>query len=177
MITWSLMLASGSAQDDTFASFEDLWSDPTLMGFSDYPSETDFYSQLSSAQGIISLASPIADLNQDNATDLLLLNISSDPETNAFRSEISILSGRDGSVLWARDYPDSLAFAFPVEDLNGDGRRDIIVDTVLAGTKFVPCSSIAALDGGNGTEIWSKSHIFCCRLCLPRQKRHQRQCL
>jgi outer membrane protein assembly factor BamB len=142
-------------------------SDQTLMDFSDYTYETDLHSQLSAAQGIMSLAFPISDLNQDNATDLLVLNITSDPETYAFRSEISAMSGRNGSVLWAKDYPDSLAFASPAGDLNGDGRTDIMVDVVLAGTKFIPYSSIAVLDGSNGTEIWSKPQIFAVTFAYP----------
>ncbi len=165
------MLAAGAAQDDSLASLGDLWTetidDQTLTGLSDYASEADLYSQLPASQGILSLAFPILDLNRDNATDMLILNISSDPETDVFSSEISAMSGRDGSVLWAKDYPDSLAFAFPAGDINGDGRMDIMVDVALAGTKFIPYSNIEVLDGSNGMEIWSKRQIFAVTFVYP----------
>jgi len=165
------LLALGAAQDDSLASLGDLWTetidDQTLTTFSDYASEADLYSQLPASQGILSLAFPILDLNQDNATDMLILNISSDSETGVFSSEISAMSGRDGSELWAKEYPDSLAFAFPAGDINGDGRMDIMVDVALAGTKFIPYSSIAVLDGSNGTEIWSKLQIFAVSFVYP----------
>ncbi len=171
LISWSLLLVSGLAQDDAPASMGNLWAEgmdeQALMDLLANTYESDANMQLTNSTGIISLALPIPDLNQDNATDLLALNITSDPATDTTSSQVSAISGRDGSTLWLKEYSDSMAYAFPAGDLNDDGRTDIMVDEVLAGTKFIPYSSVSALDGGSGTEIWTRPQILSITIAYP----------
>ena len=63
------------------------------LDFADNYYDSDFYSQIPNEPEVISLAFPATDLNGDNATDLLVMNISSDADTGAFNSEISAFSG------------------------------------------------------------------------------------
>jgi hypothetical protein len=86
------------------------------------------YSQIQSEPEVISLAFPAKDLNGDNATDLLVMNISSDANTGAFNSEISAFSGGNGSTLWQKEYPGSLVYATTAGDLNGDGQTDVMIN-------------------------------------------------
>jgi hypothetical protein len=118
---------------------------------------------------VISLAFPANDLDGDNATDLLVMNISSYAGNGAFDSEISALSGGNGSVFWQKEYPGSLVSAQPVGDLNGDGRTDIMVNDILDAGGIIPYSSISAVCGINGTVIWSRSQILALTLAYPVQ--------
>ena len=138
---------------------------PTSLN--DYYYGSDLYSQVPAANSPISLAIPVSNLSRDNGSDLLLINITSDPVTNAFSSQISALSGINGSKLWQKDYPDSLAFATAAGDLNGDHHTDIMVNVVIAGTSFIPYSSVTALDGRNGEEIWNDPHFLAATLAYP----------
>jgi len=147
---------AGSA-DLANASDQTPWS-----GIDDYVT----YSQPQANNGI-SMAFPVINLSRDNAADFLVLNISSDSSNSALRSEISAFSGEDGRVLWEKDFPDALAFATPAGDLNGDGRTDVVVDVILAGTQFIPYSSVTALDGESGEEIWSRPQMLAATLAYP----------
>lgn len=120
-----------------------------------------------SMQGPISIAFPISNLSRDNASDLLAMNITSDPKTDVLQTEISALSGEDGSTLWKMNCPDCIAFAFPAGDLNGDGRTDVMVDVLLAGMQSVPYSSVTALNGSTGIEIWSRPQILAATFAYP----------
>ena len=137
------------------------------LDFADNYYDSDFYSQIPNEPEVISLAFPATDLNGDNATDLLVMNISSDADTGAFNSEISAFSGGDGSILWQKDYPGSLVFATTAGDLNGDGQTDVMIDEILATASFIPYSSVSALDGGNGTVIWSRPQMLAMTIAYP----------
>jgi hypothetical protein len=139
----------------------------TDLDFADNYYDTDLYSQIPNEPQVISLAFPASDLNADNATDLLVMNISSDAGTGAFNSEISALSGADGSILWQKEYPGSLVFAKTAGDLNGDGQTDVMIDEILAGASFIPYSSVSALDGSNGTAIWSRPKMLALTFAYP----------
>ncbi len=127
------------------------------------------YSQIQSEPEVISLAFPATDLNGDNATDLLVMNLSSDADTGAFNSEISAFSGGDGSTLWQKDYPGSLVFATTAGDLNGDGQTDIMINEILSAASFIPYSSVSVLDGSNGTVIWSRPQLLAMTFAYPVQ--------
>jgi len=137
------------------------------LDFADSYYDSDFYSQTPNEPEVISLAFPAKDLNGDNATDLLVMNISSDADTGAFNSEISAFSGGDGSTLWQKDYPGSLVFATTAGDLNGDGQTDVMIDEILAAASFIPYSSVSALDGSNGTVIWSRPRMLAMTIAYP----------
>lgn len=135
-------------------------SNQTPIDLTNYYYDPNLFSQTNAVPEVFSLAFLISDINKDNATDLLVMNITENTSTNSFSSQIFALCGMNGSTLWQKNYPDSLAYAFQTGDLNGDGQTDIIVDEVIAGTSFLPYSNVAALDGSNGTQIWSRQQIF-----------------
>ncbi len=129
----------------------------------------DFYSYYEDApsEEPISLAFPTADLNGDSAHDFLVLKIVADPKTNAFATDISAMSGSDGTTLWQKKYTDGLAIAYPAGDLNGDGLSDVLIDVVIAGMSFIPYSEVSALHGLNGTEIWSSPQLLAATVAYP----------
>lgn len=139
------------------------------LDFAENYYDSDLYSPMQSEPEVIRLAFPASDLNGDNATDLLVMNISSDAGTGAFDSEISALSGSNGSVLWQKEYPGSLVFGQTAGDLNGDGQTDIMINEILAAGSFLPYSSVSAIYGRNGTVIWSRSHMLALTLAYPVQ--------
>jgi hypothetical protein len=163
--------SSGSFENYSSASFPEIWtesmSNELPMSLEDYYYDSNLYSQIPAANGPISFAFPVSNMSRDSGSDLLVINITSDPNTNAFSSQISALSGIDGGMLWQKDYPDSLAFATPAGDLNGDRRTDIMVNVVIAGTSFIPYSSVTALNGGNGEEIWTNPHFLAATVAYP----------
>lgn len=115
----------------------------------------------------ISLAFPTSDLNGDSAHDILVLRIANDPDTNAFSSEISAMSGSNGTMLWTKEYPNSLAIVYPAGDLSGDNLSDVVIDVIIGGMNFIPYSEVAALHGYNGTEIWSRPHPLAVAFAYP----------
>lgn len=125
------------------------------------------YSQIPNVQEATSLALPVPDLSGDKAADLLVINISSQAETEDFNSSISALSGADGSMLWQKDYPGSLVYAMTVGDLNGDGLTDVMVDRVLTGEELSLSSSVSVFDGSNGNEIWSRPQTMAVTVAYP----------
>ncbi|OYV10778.1 MAG: hypothetical protein CG437_92 [Methanosaeta sp. NSP1] len=128
------------------------------MSSEDYQNSLyDSYSQIPNVQEVTSLALPVPDLSGDRASDLLVINISSQAETEDFNSSISAISGADGSTLWQKDYPGSLVYAMTAGDVNGNGLTDVMVDQVLAGQELSLSSSVSIFDGSNGNEIWSLS--------------------
>jgi hypothetical protein len=163
--------SSESFENDSYASFPEIWIDnmnsDSPVSLEDYYYDSDLYSQIPAANSPISLAFWVSNMSREGGSDLLVINITSDPVTNAFSSQISAFSGNNGSELWQKEYPDSLAFAAPAGDLNGDRYTDIMVDVVIAGTSFIPYSSITALDGRNGKEIWSNPHFLAATIAYP----------
>lgn len=129
----------------------------------------DFYSyyEEAPAEEPISLAIPVADLNGDLASDILALKIANDPETNSFTTGISAMDGSDGYMLWQNEYPGGLAIPYATEDLNGDGLNDVVINVIIAGTDFIPYSELAALQGYDGVEIWSRPHLLAATFAYP----------
>lgn len=135
--------------------------------YSDDYYDSALFSEPQSEPQVLSMAFPAADLNGDNATDLLVMNISSDSGTGVFNSEISAQSGSNGSSFWQMDYPGSLVLAQTAGDLNGDGLTDIMVNEIFSSGSLIPYSSISAVCGINGTAIWSRSQILALTLAYP----------
>ncbi|RQW80207.1 MAG: hypothetical protein EHM14_05825 [Methanothrix sp.] len=164
-------VSSESFENDSYASFPEIWIDninrDSPVSLEDYYYDSDLYSQIPAANSPISLAFPVSNMSREGGSDLLVINITSDPATNAFRSQISAFCGSNGSELWQKEYPDSLVYAAPAGDLNGDHYTDIMVDVVIAGTSFIPYSSITSLDGRNGEEIWSNPHFLAATIAYP----------
>jgi len=160
------LLAQGTALNNESESnssefaFEDL-------DFADNYHDFEFYPQISNEPEVFSLAFPATDLNGDNATDLLVMNISSDADTGAFNSEILAFNGTDGSILWKKEYPGSLVFATTAGDLNGDGQTDVMINEILAAESFIPYSSVSAFAGCNGTVIWSRPQLLTMTFAYP----------
>ena len=184
------MLAQGAAEVNKSESIDDLLAmnlsnqttlNRTVFNYTAFnSSEFDFtdidvadnyydYSQNPNEPEVISLAFSASDFNADNATDLLVMNISSDAATGAFNSVISAFSGSDGSTLWQKEYPGSLVIATTAGDLNGDGQTDVMIDEILAATGFIPYSSVCALDGRNGTAIWCRPQMLAMTFAYPVQ--------
>jgi hypothetical protein len=157
LIACSLLLAHAVAEENKSESID----------IADDYSNLNSSSHISNEPKVISLAFPASDLNGDNAADLLVMNISSSAGKGAFNSEVSALSGSDGSTLWQKEYPGSLVFATTTEDLTGDGKTDIMIDEILAAASFIPYSSVSALDGSNGTVIWSRPRMLAMTFAYP----------
>jgi len=152
-----------SSEPSDFESWE--YSDD----YSDDYYDSALFSQPQSEPQVLRLAFPAADLNGDHATDLLVMNISSDAGTGIFDSQISALNGSNGSAFWQRDYPGSLVQAQTAGDLNGDGLTDIMINEIFSSGSLIPYSSISAVCGINGTAIWSRSQILALTIAYPVQ--------
>jgi hypothetical protein len=144
-------------------------SDFESWEYSDDYYDSALFSQPQSEPQALRLAFPAADLNGDHATDLLIINISSDAGTGVFDSQISAQSGSNGSSFWQRDYPGAMVLAQTAGDLNGDGLADVMVNEVLSSGSLIPYSSISAVCGINGTVIWSRSQILAVTIAYPVQ--------
>lgn len=171
----SLFSGSCAAQEETYGSAQEgleLWSAlneayPQENGFTGDFYGIDGYGGEEPASIPLSLAFPVADMNGDRAADLLILNISTDQQTNTPNSEISALSGADGSTIWQRDYSNALAFASSAGDLNGDGQNDVMLNVIIGVMDSLPYSNVSALDGSSGMELWSNSHLLAATLAYP----------
>jgi len=147
---------------------EEVYFDPSsvqsiqeALGFDGY------YSGNEALPEPLALALVVPDLDGDSGCDVLAQNITTDPETGAVFSEISAFSGRNGSVLWKKEYPNALALATSAGDLDGDGQNDVIVNVVLATAGLVPYSGVAAVDGSSGREIWSRPELLAITFAYP----------
>jgi hypothetical protein len=165
LIACSLLLAQCVAEDYKSESVDGLQA--TNSSNQTYDSLYDSYSQIPNMPEVASLAFPASDLNGDNAADLLVMNISSEAETGGFNSEVSAVSGADGSILWQNEYPGSLVFARAAGDLNGDGKTDVMVDEILSEPSLNQSSSVSAIDGSNGMVIWSRPQLLAMTVAYP----------
>ncbi len=117
-----------------------------------------------------SMAIPVRNLSGGRAWDFLMLKITNNDTKGTIASEISALKGSDGSLLWKKDFPEAIAYAFPVDDPNGDGSSDVVVDVALTGMSFIPYSELLVLDGSNGTEIWRRQNFLAATIAYPLNK-------
>ena len=171
----AMNLSNQTTQNDSSLNYTTINSSEFASSFFNFPnlnsSEIAYYDYppIQSEPEVISLAFPATDLNGDKATDLLVMNISSDANTGAFNSEISAFSGANGSTLWQKEYPGSLVYATTAGDLNGDGQTDVMINEILAAASFIPYSSVSVLDGSNGTVIWSRPQLLAMTIAYPVQ--------
>ena len=165
----AMNLSNQTTQNDSSLNYTTINSSDFNSSDLDFADNYYDYSQIQSKPEVISLAFPATDLNGDKATDLLVMNISSDANTGAFNSEISAFSGANGSTLWQKEYPGSLVYATTAGDLNGDGQTDVMINEILAAASFIPYSSVSVLDGSNGTVIWSRPQLLAMTIAYPVQ--------
>jgi hypothetical protein len=118
----------------------------------------------------LSFAIPADNLNGDSAWDMLVMNFTSNSSEDSFRSEVSAIDGSSGETLWNSSFPDAIAYAFPVKDLNADGNNDVVIDVVLEGISFIPFSRVMAVSGYNGSEIWSRPSVLAATIAYPLEK-------
>jgi hypothetical protein len=118
----------------------------------------------------LSFAIPADNLNGDSAWDMLVMNFTSNSSEDSFRSEVSAIDGSSGELLWNSSFPDAIAYAFPVKDLNSDGSNDVVIDVVLEGISFIPFSRVMAVSGCNGSEIWSRPSVLAATIAYPLEK-------
>jgi LEA14-like dessication related protein len=96
---------------------------------------------------------PVTDLNGDNITELVV---------NAWRfdrpesvTEIFVLEGKDGSLLWNRSVTEGhIAAAYPVTDFTGDNITEIAINAINLDS---PSTIVEIADGVDGTSLWSKT--------------------
>ncbi|MGV8175602.1 MAG: hypothetical protein ACP5OU_07870 [Methanothrix sp.] len=162
----SNQIAADSSNQTSADSSEVRAEDQDFAG-DNYDSLFDSYSQIPNMPAVTSLAFPASDLDGDDAMDLLVMNISSEPDTKTFNSNVSAISGADGRILWQKEYPGSLVFAMTAGDLNDDGKTDIMVDEIMAEEGLSLHSSISILDGEDGLEIWSLPQMMAMTLAYP----------
>lgn len=110
--------------------------------------------------------SHLSDLNGDGIEDigLKLKNF-----TTGRVTEVQVLSGRDGSLIWKKDVNVS-----DVEfggDLNGDGRYDLLFSdsTEIGKNKYL--DDVIAISGVDGSEIWKSSFLPVIELEIPESGR------
>jgi hypothetical protein len=110
--------------------------------------------------------SHLSDLNGDGIEDigLKLKNF-----TTGRVTEVQVLSGIDGSLIWKKDVNVS-----DVEfggDLNGDGRYDLLFSdsTEIGKNKYL--DDVIAISGVDGSEIWKSSFLPVIELVIPESGR------
>lgn len=178
LIFLSLLLSAApcSAQEENETSYNESmtlwWNESESDGLEESEFVDDYYDFYSyyeepTAGEPISLAIPISDLNGDSASDILVMEIASDTNTNAFSTGISVMGGSDGSMLWQKEYPGGLAIPYPAKDLNGDGLSDVVINLIIAGTDFIPYSEMTAHQGYDGALIWSRPHLLAATFAYP----------
>lgn len=94
------------------------------------------------------------DITGDSITDVLMHVTTTDPITTSSATDIIAVDGSNGTKLWSKSFENcSLAVALPISDLNYDNRDDVIIIIVMSGLNS---GAVIALNGWNGTELWSK---------------------
>ena len=72
------------------------------------------------------------------------------------RTDITAISGTDGSELWEKSFTDSLVFGVPV-DLTNDGKDEVVIGMPEEGMNTTT-PDVIAINGSNGIEIWSNHY-------------------
>jgi hypothetical protein len=103
---------------------------------------------------------PASDLDGDGLLDILLNTQNYDPDKDLYKSSIIAKNGSDGATLWSYSINGSNAglSGSQVDDLDGDGLKDVLVNTQNydSDTDLYE-SSLIAKKGSNGATLWSDS--------------------
>ncbi|MHC1594416.1 MAG: hypothetical protein ACXQT2_03810 [Methanotrichaceae archaeon] len=123
----------------------------------------------------LSFAFPIEDLDTDSGIDFLVNTIGYSEYDDTYISEVSVLKGSDGMVIWDMQFCDALAFAYSIDDLNGDDVEDVVINVLAQGLSTLDNAipnincKITAVSGYDGTEIWSKSELMAAAFAYPHE--------
>jgi len=71
-------------------------------------------------------------------------------------TDITAISGSDGTELWEKSFTDSLVFGVPV-DLTNDGKDEVVIGMPEEGMNSTT-PDVIAINGSNGIEIWSNHY-------------------
>lgn len=105
--------------------------------------------------------------SQNSGSDILMINLTNETSTKTLTSEISVLNGLNAHQIWSKCFRDSITYAYPVSDLNGDGNRDVIINIIFGGMKSLPYSKVLAIDGLTGAEIWNVTEQLSLTITYP----------
>lgn len=146
--------------------------DDVLLLMSSYDSGTDTYpldsiSALDGENGVVLWSKTNIDedqwdvwtefdFNGDSIDDIMVSYSSYKSSIDAdCIDKIYILKGGDGSLLWQKN-PGNWVYAYPADDLDGDGAEDLLVYTQQSFTTYWT-AEIFAVRGSNGGTLWSKT--------------------
>jgi hypothetical protein len=101
------------------------------------------------------LAVPLSDLTGDGRDELAvyLLRFAED---GSFCSDIAVLRGSDGGMLWQHSFAGSLVFVTPGPDLTGEGQQDLIIYKLGEDES----GEALAVKGDDGRLLWSREGII-----------------
>ncbi|MEA3281971.1 MAG: VCBS repeat-containing protein, partial [Euryarchaeota archaeon] len=120
---------------------------------------------------------PAGDLNGDGGGDVLVFSGTHNSTTypyNQYTFEyVSAVSGCDGTELWGHSIvyktgwiDEMLVYlpVYPVGDLDGDGKEDVLVFNVTYNSTTYPYQYtfeyVSAVSGCDGTELWGHSIVY-----------------
>ena len=97
------------------------------------------------------------DITGDSFDDVLVHVVTEDPTTNTSSTDIIAVDGSDGTELWSKSFEYCVLLARPISDLDGDKKTDAIISgTYSPEFPGQQIGKIIAVNGLNGTELWSK---------------------
>ncbi len=108
-------------------------------------------------------AYPAGDLNGDKSEDVLINSGTYNLTTGVSALKLAAKKGSNGANLWTESISSngsdwSGLSGYPVEDINGDGLKDVIVNIgTYNSTTDVTAFTLAAMNGSSGVDLWSES--------------------
>jgi hypothetical protein len=100
------------------------------------------------------LAMPVTDLTGDGRDELVVYLITY-AENGSISSDIAILRGSDGKLLWQHSFA-GLVFVVAGPDLTGEGQRDLIVYKLGE----YESTEVLAVKGDDGRLLWSRDGMI-----------------
>ena len=97
---------------------------------------------------------PVIDLTGDGRDELVVYLLKY-AENGSLSSDIGVLQGSDGELLWQRPFV-GLALAVAGPDLTGEGQGDLIVYKLGESES----SEVLAIKGDDGRLLWSKEGMI-----------------